>query len=211
VHVETRLDGTYLLDVPAAPDFFALSAAREGYVPDSVNLSRARLRHSPVVVDFELDVETVDVLVVEADPAVHHLGNNEFEGRINSQFQKESEGDTFVGEFELTPEQFSERIAYAEIRMLAKGAQCRNRIRINGTRIRGEVTDSPRDGSFGELAIPVDVSVLRVGVNIIEIEARTCRSDLDDFEFVNIHIRLSRDSPEDGGRVIRLRSGQAEL
>jgi hypothetical protein len=53
--------------------------------------------------------------------------------------------------------------------------------------------------------------MLRVGVNIIEIEARTCRSDLDDFEFVNIQIRLLRELPEDAGRVVPLRPGQAEL
>ena len=40
--------------VPEVPDFFAISAAREGYIPDSVNVGRADLRGSTLEVDFGL-------------------------------------------------------------------------------------------------------------------------------------------------------------
>ena len=189
--VSSGSDGSFELTVTDVPDFFALSASHPGYVPESINLSRQVMRNSRLIVEFRLQPQTVEVLVVEEAPEVHHLGNDRFEGRINSRFQKESEGDTFVGEFELTAAQLAEGVDGAEIRLLAKGAQCRNRVRINGTRLRRPLTNSPRDGSFGELVIPLDPSLLQLGRNVIRIEATTCGSDLDDFEFVNIRILLS--------------------
>ncbi|MCH7705161.1 MAG: carboxypeptidase regulatory-like domain-containing protein [Planctomycetes bacterium] len=183
-------EGNYVLFAPRVPDFFALSAARDGYVPGAANVSAENLDDGSVTVDFTLQPERSDVVAIEASPDVHHLGNDRFEGSVNSQFQKESEGDRFLAEFELTAEQLAPNYAEAEIRMLTKGVQCPHEIRINGTEIDATLDRSPRDGSFGEYTGSFDANLLHPGTNTIEFRAISCTGDLDDFEFINIRIGL---------------------
>ncbi len=73
---------------------------------------------------------------------------------------------------------------------MAKGVQCPHQIRINGRRLRKRLDDSPRDGSFGEFTASFKPAWLEAGTNKIKITAKSCSGDLDDFEFVNLQIRL---------------------
>jgi len=50
--------------------------------------------------------------VIEAIPEVHHLGDDRFEGRINSQFRKTAEGSVFVAEYELDRNQLPPNLNY---------------------------------------------------------------------------------------------------
>jgi hypothetical protein len=50
---------------------------------------------------------------------------------------------------------------------------------------------SPHDGSFGEFSMPFDPAWLHEGTNTIEIHSTSCRGDLDDFEFVNLQVRMT--------------------
>ena len=75
--------------------------------------------------------------------------------------------------------------------MLVKGVQLESRIRINGRLLDRRLDDSPSDGSFGRFTALFDPALLHADKNTIEIIADRLGSDVDDFEFVNLQIRLS--------------------
>ena len=155
-------------------------------------MAAALVHGSTLALDFALEPESAAVVAVEPVPDVHHLGDNRFEGTINSQFQKESEGAEYSAEFELTSRQLPPYVSEATVRLLAKGVQRSHRIRINGADLDRRLDDAPEDGSFGEFSAPFDPSLLREGTNRFEVIAAPSSTDIDDFEFVNVRIELSR-------------------
>ena len=148
------------------------------------------LESGALTVDFTLDPIQGNAVAIEAVPDVHHLGDNRFDGQINSQFQKESEGSSYTAEFELLEEQLSPKPSGAQVRLWAKGVQRRHRIYINGTQLDQRLDEAPDDGGFGEFVARFDAALLRPGTNTLMIEAAPSSSDIDDFEFVNVQIRL---------------------
>jgi len=187
----TEHDGAYMLDAPEVPDFFALSASRKGFIPKSANVERARVEGRTLTVDFTLEPASSTVVVTEAVPDVHHLGDNQFDGTINSQFQKKSEGAQFAVEFDLSNDPATENLTRAEVRLLAKGVQRNHRVVVNGTTLKRRLNQAPEDGSFGEFVAPFPATLLQIGANTLQIIAAPSESDIDDFEFVNVQIRLS--------------------
>jgi hypothetical protein len=188
--VTTGSDGAFVLLPPEVPDFFALSASRPGYVPSSANVSSAKVKGTTLALDFALDPQDLQTVAIEAAPQVHHLGDDKFEGTINSQFQKQSEGSEFAAEFNLIATQVPPHVAHAEVRLLAKGVQRRHTIRINGNRLEERLDNAPSDGSFGEFTAEFDPEWLRDGVNRFELIAQPSEVDIDDFEFVNVRIHI---------------------
>ncbi len=185
--------GRYELAVPDIPDFVAISASHDNYDPSSANVPAEQLKRRTVVRDFALTPSRQDVIVIESDPEVHHLGDNAFSGSINSRFQKRSEGRRFHSTFQATPEQLESESPDAVIRLLVRGTERDNRIRINGHTLPTPLNDSPRDGRFGAFVTTFPLSWLNQGANTLTIEsawANSAHSDLDDFEFVNIQIHL---------------------
>lgn len=192
VTTTTNDAGEYALTLPQTPDFFAVTATAQGYEPGARNMPGDDLAQKGLVGDFDLEPETEMVIAVEDEPEVHHLGNDAFEGAINSQFQRKSEGAALIGEFTLRDFQTVPHVEQAEVKLLVKGAQCPHQIIVNGRLARAKIQQSPADGSFGEQVVSVEPRLLREGANTIEIRAVSCRGDLDDFEFVNVQIRLKR-------------------
>jgi hypothetical protein len=191
IEVATDADGTYLLGVPPVPEFFALSATHDGFVPQSMNVERERLEGQTIEVNFLLKSANSAILVTEAAPDVHHLGDNHFDGTINSQFQKRAEGAAFAVQFELSEDQLPPRFNRAEVKLLAKGVQRSHRIVINGETLQKRLNKAPEDGSFGEFSAPFSPSILNGGSNKLEIIAAPSVDDIDDFEFVNVQIHLA--------------------
>ncbi|MCG3131595.1 MAG: hypothetical protein FLDDKLPJ_02399 [Phycisphaerae bacterium] len=183
-------EGRYEMSLPPMPEHFAMSASLPGYAPTSQNVPARRLRRGVLAVDFALEPLTADVLAMDATPDVHHLGNDMFEGAINSQFQRRAQGESFVAQFVIEAGRLGAAAVDAEISMLAKGVQCPPRIEINGQRLRYTFEESPSDGSFGPFRARFDVGLLVEGVNTIGVRTTACRGDLDDFEFVNVQVRL---------------------
>ena len=72
----------------------------------------------------------------------------------------------------------------------AAGYKPLHRIVINGETLDDRLDDAPSDGSFGEFVAWFDVSILRDGQNTLEIIAKPSSVDIDDFEFVNVRVRL---------------------
>ncbi len=188
--VATGADGTYVLFVPQVPEHFALSVSHDGFVPTAADVSAEDIEGTTLELDFGLRPLRDDVIAVEAAPDVHHLGNDQFTGRVNSQFQRDSEGRVHQAEFLVAPNQLPPRVREARVWMLVKGVQCPHRININGRRV-AELDDSPRDGSFGEFSASFDAELLVDGTNAITVQAISCNGDLDDFEFINAQIHLS--------------------
>jgi hypothetical protein len=196
VSAHTNDAGEYTLALPQVPENFAVSATADGYEPAARNVPGSDLASRGIKADFELEPETEMVVAVEDEPEVHHLGNDAFEGAINSQFQRKSEGAALIGEFDLREIQTPPHVERAEVTLLVKGVQCPHQVFVNEKLLRAHVDKSPGDGSFGEIAVLLDPRLLRAGTNTIEIRAVSCRGDLDDFEFVNVQIRLRRKQSE---------------
>ena len=78
----------------------------------------------------------------------------------------------------------------AAVTVMAKGVQCAPRVRINDVLLDWPADRSPADGSFGGVVLRFDPTLLHVGENRISLQAVDCNGDLDDFEFVNLQIRL---------------------
>ncbi len=190
VSVTSGPDGNYTLPTPEVPDFFALSASMEDYIPSSANVAAAMVRGNTLFLDFALTPVGDQSVAVEPIPDVHHLGDDRYDGTINSQFQKRSEGSEFAATFELQADQLGPHVHSAEVRLLAKGVQRDHKIRINGTVLETRLDDAPEDGSFGQFSASFDPAVLQGGTNTIEIIAKPSSTDIDDFEFVNVQIHL---------------------
>lgn len=200
----TEDDGTFALEPEFDSDFVAVTASKPGYTPSALNLPIEDLERG-VVREIRLEPVRDTVIALEEDPEVHHLGDNDFGGRINSQFQKESEGTVLRAAFRLTAEQIEALGDQAAVVMLAKGLQAQNIIRLNGQEVPRRLNRSPSDGSFGEVGALFDASWLREGANTLEIESQVSSgSDHDDFEIVNIRIMLS--PPADNARSRRTRA-----
>lgn len=195
----TDLAGRYALDLPELPaDFVALSASMEQYTPATTNISKAEATAAAggeITHNFALDPRRTSVIALEEDPQVHHLGNDEFEGAINSQFQKSAEGVEYSAEFTLGPANLPPRVHKAEIVLMFKGAQAQNSIFINDRRLRQRLNGAPADGSFGEYRQEIPLVLLQEGVNRLVIRASSSAGDLDDFEFVNVQIQFDAEIP----------------
>jgi hypothetical protein len=185
----TADDGTFALGFDEIPDNAALTATLEGYTPGAVNIAQRDLRAGRRVV---VRLRKIDpfVIIIEPEPQVHHLGNDEFTGRINSQFQRRSEGLVLRLPFEMTREHANLPLTGAELRLLVKGTQAPNPVRLNGRQI-ATLAPSPGSGAFGEQVITIPSGVLRLGENVLELESiERPGSDKDDYEFVNPRVVL---------------------
>ncbi|MGB0717222.1 MAG: carboxypeptidase regulatory-like domain-containing protein, partial [Phycisphaerae bacterium] len=196
IRVSTDADGRFELYPPPLPDFFALSASAEGFLPDTVNVPRAMVMGKTLSRDFNLTRMENPIIALEADPRVHHLGDDDFSGRINSQFQRDAEGSRIEMNFELSESDIrASGLRRGDddvtLTMMVKGVQLVHRLFVNDQLLDERLEDSPANGSFGEFTTTFPRSWLRLGENSFEIRASRRGNDVDDFEFVNVKIRLA--------------------
>ena len=127
---------------------------------------------------------------------MHHLGDDDFSGRINSQFQRDAEGSDITMTFNIPPSmrtdlgRLSNDDQEVTLTMMVKGVQLSHRLYINNRRLSERLEDSPSNGSFGEFRVSFPADYLKVGSNQFEIKATSRGSDVDDFEFVNVKVEL---------------------
>lgn len=184
----TDASGDYTLCLRSEwiPENFIVSAVREGYIPvtEPVTQDGSSLQR----IDLVLSPQADDVIVIEVDPIVHHLGDGNFGGTINSQFQRRSEGAIYNATFALSEQQISAQAA--DLVFVAKGVQAENPVLINNQLV-GMIPQSPTDGSFAEVALRVPMTYFDEDseLQLLEIQSvatSTSGSDIDDFEFANI-------------------------
>jgi hypothetical protein len=135
-------------------------------------------------VNARLEPATTRFLVIGGADTLLHLGDDAFQGSINSQFQKSTDGIMFEDTFTLTPEQRDAE--NVELRLLAKGLQEPNPISVNGQEI-GVLNQSDTTGQFSELTFTVPTSVLTAN-NTLQISSfyDVSGDDYDDFEFARL-------------------------
>ena len=183
-------DGRYILSVSEnqIPDSFLILASDAQYVPDVRNITKISDKYE-YVADFSMKKISPDTVILEIEPALHHLGNDFYSGAINSQFQAKEEGITYTKTFEVTD--FHLSFSNADIVLVAKGLELDNTIYINGNQI-GYLNSSPSDGSFVTLSWASATGILSKGSNVLKITSGQFseNTDYDDFEFTNIIIRF---------------------
>ncbi len=194
----TDAEGRYELSLPETPDNFAVTASHGDYLPEAKNMKSVDIRGKTRRLDFALRQPSESVIPLEDEPEVHHLGNDRFQGSANSQFQQKSEGTGREFQFTVTAEQIRRRFPAAVVTFLAKGVQCAPRVWVNGHLLDSASKLSPADGAYGTLELPFDSRWLRTGDNTLTMNATDCNGDLDDFEFVNVQIRLTAPTAKPG-------------
>lgn len=130
------------------------------------------------------------LISVELVPYVHHLGDSNYGGSINSQFQYPgAEGTYFASYFGVSSAQKS--YAYTTLKFYAKGVQgeCADEVWINNTKI-GTLSSSYSTGAYSYYSISINPTILTVGsYNTFQIKSQKSSStDYDDFEFTNAQI-----------------------
>lgn len=186
---ESSPSGTFAMAVGVIPDTVVVTAAAEGYAPQAINLTAEQVAEGAAV-EFLLDPIRETILSLEPEPRVRHLGNDEFSGASNSQFQRESEGTRLTYTIELDGQQLAAIDGPAFAAMI-KGIDNPNRLLVNGQLV-DTFARSPRDGSFAEQLIPIPADMLVAGANTITLDAIAVRgTDIDDFEFVNARLLLA--------------------
>lgn len=188
----TGANGVYQIELKDLPETFAVAAVHPDYQPQSRSLRFETLKGRTSRIDFALTPVNESAITVEESSQVHHVGNDQFQGPSNSQFQRKAEGPSVALRFTLTAAQLRPQFPKAVLVLMAKGMQCPAEFLVNGTPLVTPVRPSPEDGSFEEVAVPFRAGLLREGVNEVRIQGVNCYGDLDDFEFLNVQIKLTR-------------------
>jgi hypothetical protein len=203
---KTKTDsaGNCELNLPAAEVagavFPAASVSKLGYEPQTILYSELQGGKS-----YPQDVTLIplapNVSVPVGGDIVMHLGDDRFEGVVNSQFQKKTDGAELVFVIDDWATKIRAGYTKATVYLDAKGWQtglCDNLISLSGD--IGTVTlpggNSPADGYWGGgKQVPFDFKVADVGTQRAELRvtAGNCSgtSDLDDFEINRIRVYFS--------------------
>jgi len=172
------------------PSTIALTASLNGYGDEAINIyinSQNEFNN-----DFILTQGLSEV--VNIDNTLHHLGDDNYGGTVNSQFQSNTDGIEYTNNFELNNKflQYDQ----ATLEVFIKGSQdslnkgLPNYIYMNNI-IVGSMGNSPEDGSFEKIFINFPISYLDEGNNIVKIISSEGNT-YDDFEFTNLKITASK-------------------
>lgn len=185
----SSVSGAYQLVISEevkVPDQLIINADKEGFntatrIADKQDFRKADITLSRVSED-----------VIQIDKSLHHLGNNNYGGTINSRFQKpQAEAASYTKDFQIPEARMAaDTLAIrAKLKLTVKGAEEENPVFINGKEI-GILGSANPDGSATKVEINVDPCTLRPGKNILTMESADSNrnGDIDDFEFANIQL-----------------------
>lgn len=186
-------NGVYQMTIDSSllPDSFIITAAQDGFRPSVIIADTNDFEDlTAQTIDIALIPASLNEVIIESIPVVHHLGDDSFGGVVNSQFQRATEGPSYIRTFSLNDEQVSS----TELTLVtaAKGVQGRNEVYINSVLV-GTFPDTNSDGSYSALELPLTIpqGLLVIGTNEFEVRSVLTEfnaTDIDDFEFVNISI-----------------------
>lgn len=163
-----------------SPDEVTVLVQKAGYASGSTIVSPGGSK------DVELKPD--DSSRVPITTELHHLGDGEYDGEINANFQKPIEGPELTREFRLS--QIQNDVSGAELVYTIRGAELNNEVSLNGV-VLAEASSAPADGTASDQRLRVRPEILRVGTNTLEVRADANRQrDLDDFEIANIRLVL---------------------
>lgn len=172
------------------PSFFVVSAS-EGisHNPESITLSLSDGNLRTLNFVLSTVANTPQLVVIELVPDVHHLGDGNFSGSTNSQFQyPKAEGTYFSRNFQVTARQ--KLYSSATLTFKAKGVQLNHdTVTINGS--SWSLSDSDALGNYTTYSITIDMSSLFQGINTFAITSgQPSTTDYDDFEFTDARINF---------------------
>ena len=186
-------------DVAGVP-YPAASVKKVEYEPQTMlfeKLQGGKSYHQNV----ELVPLTTNVSIPVGGETVMHLGDDLFEGTVNSQFQKKSDGAELAFVISDWAAKVQAGYTKATVYLDAKGWQtdfCNNLIGLSGD--AGTVTrpggNSPADGYWaGGKQVPFEFSMAQVGTQRAEVRvvSGACNgtTDIDDFEINRIRVYFS--------------------
>lgn len=200
----TDADGNCALNLPASEvagvAFPAGSVEKPGYEPQTLLCSK--LQGGDTCASSVQIVPLADnVSIPLGGGIVMHLGDDLFEGVVNSQFQKKTDGAELAFVIDDWAAKVQAGYTKATVYLDAKGWQtdrCMNLIGLSGD--IGTVTlpggNSPTDGYWGGgKQVPFEFSVAQVGAlrAQVRVSAGACSgtTDLDDFEINRIRVYFS--------------------
>ncbi len=186
---KSRADGGYQLSFPREeplPEELMATANKPGFNTATRVVRREENQNANIY------LSPLSKYVIQIDSTLHHLGDGNYSGSINSQFQRRSsEGLRYEKIFVLDQDRLPQNTLPAKLVLTVKGSQQENPVTINDTKI-GTLGFSKEDGSASATEIDFDLCILKPGRNKIEIHSsRRGDGDADDFEFVNLQIVMT--------------------
>lgn len=202
---QTDGNGKCELDMPAADvagvKYPAASVTKTGYEPQTILCNSLKAGETCSQEVYLIPLASNMSIPVGGD-TVMHLGDGLFEGSVNSQFQKASDGTELVFPIADWAEKVKiPGVTTATVYVDAKGWQsdiCNNVIELSGDAgtqtLRGGV--SPAEGYWaGGRQVPFVFSVAKVGTAkaSLRITSGTCNdsTDMDDFEINRIRVEFN--------------------
>lgn len=201
---KTDDDGRCELDMPASGvagvAFPAGSVEKPGYEPQTILCSKLQGGDS-CASSVQIIPLADNVSIPVGGGIVMHLGDDLFEGAVNSQFQKRTDGTELVFLIDDWATKVKAGYTKAVVYLDAKGWQtsiCKNLIALSGD--VGTVTlpggNSPSDGYWGGgKQVPFEFQVAQVGTQRAEVRvsAGACNgtTDFDDFEINRVRVYFS--------------------
>ncbi|HMO46174.1 MAG TPA: hypothetical protein PKB14_09110 [Rubrivivax sp.] len=202
---QTKANGDCSIDMPATEvagvQYPAATVSKEGYEPQTV-LCEAMRAGNTCYQDINLIPLALNVSIPVGGDRVMHLGDDLFDGAVNSQFQKATDGAELVLPISDWAAQVSRPgITKATVYLDAKGWQsdmCRNQIAIVGDAGTQSMSGgvSPSAGYWGGgRQVPFVFSVAQIGrlKGELKLIAGSCNDteDIDDFEVNRIRVEFS--------------------
>lgn len=200
----TDADGRCTLNLPATEvagiAFPAASVEKPGYEPQTMLCSKLQGGDS-CSNNVQLVALADNVSIPFGGGIVMHLGDDLFEGAVNSQFQKQTDGAELAFVIDDWAAKVQAGYTKATVYLDAKGWQsslCMNLVALSGD--VGTVSlpggNSPADGYWaGGKQVPFEFTVAQIGTQRAEVRviAGTCNgtTDLDDFEINRLRVYFS--------------------
>lgn len=190
------VDGKYSLkmnkdefSIYSQDEVLIIYAYKDGYIPITTLI---KINNSEIFsLNFELEEVPVNMVLLEIEPELHHLGDDSYTGSINSKFQKKTEGTIFTKEFTISSSQAN--CNEAELTFYARGIQS-SYIELNDK--NWTISEGPESGEMMIYTLSLEGSDYKDGSdNIISIVSENKNNlGFDDFEFSNIQIEFCPNS-----------------
>jgi len=171
--------------------FMSISVVADGYKPHNLTYEANRIDSGTYGSDADIQLSPCpDCIQINGDKSgeLVHLGDDQYAGAANSQFQKSTDGTTRSFQFENSAEYVQLIISFE-----AKGLQPSN-FDLGSSVVLGEgeaeeyLWDSPEDGSYGKYSITVTNSPAAEFLTLKTRDHGTPGTDYDDWEFTCLHI-----------------------
>jgi len=188
----SNIDGNIEIDIDLNlledDDTIIISAYKDNYIPISKTLRVDEL--SDFLLELEMQRITENVVIIEIEKALHHLGDSSYSiDHFNSKFQASFEGIKFTKSFNIP--KIESTYHNANLIFYAKGLELNNTITFNNK--SWNIVPSKGDGSYTLYTIPLLKGDFIEKENIITIvsdKSNYNNSDYDNFEFSNLEIEF---------------------